>query len=220
VGVGIIALAGAGIGIFESGLLRLGHRSGSSRRSDAGSGQAAGSASSTASATGTGGSTALPDAAAAVRSPLAQLVGAWKSDSLRDYEAVLLDDVVEFRIVHASQLPGQGYVDGEARFALRAIPGDERSFAVDDRIRPVPPKGYEYDQTRSRATCQAAWSAVDGRPLRARFDGKTLGVELVKIETDLSRFVVEAGNKISGCQRLREAPAEKISSMLTRSAVR
>jgi serine/threonine-protein kinase len=214
VGACALALLGTGIGLFESGLLPQRHRGESSRRSDAGSGQTATSGS-TGGATSKAYASGMPDAKAAIPSPLSQLVGPWKSDSLRDYDAVLLDDVIEFRIVHASQHPGQGYRDGEARFALRAIPGDERSFAVEDRIRPVPPKGYEYDETRSRGTCQAAWSAVDGRPLRARFDGKTLAVELVKIETELSRFVVETGNKISGCQRLRDAPAEKISSMLT-----
>src|SRR5262249_50714654 len=102
-------------------------------------------------------------------SPFAALVGRWKSDTNRDYEAALSGNVLEFRILDASQYPRQGYRNGDARFTLTAVRGQDRVFGVEDHIRPVPPAGVEYDETRARPSCQEVWSSFGGQNLRAEF---------------------------------------------------
>ncbi len=76
---------------------------------------------------------------------------------------------LEFRVKKPDHFKGQGYEVGEARFVLRAT-AEPGVFAVEDRIRPVPPTGKTYD-ARARGTCQEVWTQAGGEPLRARYDG-------------------------------------------------
>ncbi len=147
--------------------------------------------------------------------PLKILIGAWKSDTNRIYDAVMSGDIVEFRIRDARQFPGNGYVNGEARFSLGIIPGETATFAVEDKIRPNPPVGIPYDLSRARPTCQEVWSTANGRPLRAEFDGTRLTVDMAKVEPSPKMFEIVDG-KVVGCLGLREARASKIESTYTR----
>lgn len=156
------------------------------------------------------------DAAPAVeRRPLEALVGSWKSDTGRVYDAVLSGHSLEFRIHDAKGMEQDGYVTGEERFVLDAIEGQSSVFAVKDKVRPALPADLSYDLTRSRSTCQEVRTEVKGTPLRARFDGTRLTVEVVKIAPDRSMFLRE-GAKVHGCVRLREAKASLLQSTLVR----
>lgn len=154
------------------------------------------------------------DAAAAPVHPLAVLAGAWKSDSGRQYDAVLSGNVLEFRIRDSKEFGAQNYVDGESRFSLTALPGETRTFAVEDKIRPAPPSGLAYEPV-SRPTCQEVWSSIDGKPLRAQFDGTRLTVDMAKIVPSNKMFEVD-GSKVVGCKGLKGASVSKIESTYTR----
>ena len=96
-------------------------------------------------------------------SPLAALVGKWRSSSKRDFAAVLAGDKLEFRVLVPSQHPRQGYEEGDARFALSLAPTSAKNeFAVEDHLRPTPPPGVDYDDG-SRSTCVATFDSVKGR---------------------------------------------------------
>jgi len=104
--------------------------------------------------------------------------------------------------------------DTQTRFTLVAIPGEARTFGVEDKIRPSPPVGKTYDP-KARSTCQEVWSAIDKRPLRAQFDGTRLTVDMVKIVPSLSMFEID-GSKVVGCKGLKGAQASKIEASFTR----
>jgi serine/threonine-protein kinase len=144
-------------------------------------------------------------------SPLAPLVGLWVGNG-RELDAVLSGDELEFRVRDPAQFAAQGYEKGEARFALRAIPGEASVFAVEDRIRPVPP-GKGYDLARARGTCLEVWTEADKQPLRATFDGARLTVEFAKIEPTEDNFTLDKG-KVTSCIGLRKLPASKVVSTL------
>jgi serine/threonine-protein kinase len=147
--------------------------------------------------------------------PLAALTGAWVGNG-RDLEAVLSGDELEFRVVDPAQFETQGYEKGEARFALRQIPGEARVFAVEDRVRPVPP-GKGYDLAKARGTCLEVWTEADKQPLRATFDGTRLTVEFAKIEPTEANFTVSKG-LVTSCIGLRKLKASKVVSSLERRA--
>lgn len=161
-----------------------------------------------------------PTATAAVRdagapvNPLASLVGVWKSDTGRTFDAVLSGNVLEFRIKNAADFAAQNYAEGESRFSLSTLPGETRTFAVEDKIRPTPPAGKTYDPM-SRPTCQEVWSSIDGKPLRAQYDGTRLTIDFAKIVPSLKMFETE-GTKVVGCKGLKGASATKIESTCTR----
>ncbi len=150
-----------------------------------------------------------------VRSPLEALVGSWKSDTGRVYDAVLSGHALEFRIHDAKGMDQDGYVTGEERFVLEVVEGQRSVFAVKDKVRPALPADLRYDLTRSRSTCQEVRTEVKGTPLRARYDGTRLTVEVVKIAPDRSMFL-RSGTQVHGCVRLREAKASLLQSTLTR----
>ena len=146
--------------------------------------------------------------------PLAALVGPWIGNG-RDLEAVLSGDELEFRVTDPGQFESQGYEKGEARFALRQIPGETRVFAVEDRVRPVPPaKGY--DLAKARGTCLEVWTDADKQPLRATFDGSRLTVEFAKIEPTEANFTITAKGLVTSCIGLRKLKASKVVSSLER----
>ncbi|MFS8070403.1 MAG: serine/threonine-protein kinase, partial [Byssovorax sp.] len=107
------------------------------------------------------------------------LEGAWIVNG-KELDAVLVGDVLEFRVRTPAEFEPQGYTAGEARFTLRDT-AEPDVFAVEDRIRPIPPVGKRYTPA-SRNTCQESWTTAGGAPLRARGDAKRLTVDLAKIE--------------------------------------
>ena len=147
--------------------------------------------------------------------PLQALTGPWIGNG-RDLEAVLSGDELEFRVTDPVQFEAQGYEKGEARFALRQIPGEARVFAVEDRVRPVPP-GKGYDLAKARGTCLEIWTEANKQPLRATFDGTRLTVEFAKIEPTEANFTVSKG-KVTSCIGLRKLKASKVVSSLERRA--
>ncbi|WP_437970275.1 serine/threonine-protein kinase [Sorangium sp. So ce260] len=147
-------------------------------------------------------------------SPLAGLTGLWVGNG-RELEAVLAGDALEFRVRRPEQFAPQDYMEGEARFSLREIPGETGEFAVEDRLRFIAPESRPFDPSRSRGTCQDVRSDVEGRPLRASFDGTRLSVEFAKIEPTTSNFVIKQ-NRVVSCVRLSELPATRVVSTLSR----
>jgi serine/threonine-protein kinase len=143
---------------------------------------------------------------------LEALAGNWVGNG-RELEAVLVGADLEFRVKKPEQLARQNYEVGEARFVLHAT-GDAGVFAVEDRIRPVPPVGKTYD-ARARGTCQEVWTSVGGDPLRAHVEGPRLTVEFAKIEPAPANFTTE-GARVTSCVALRDLKASKVVSVLTR----
>lgn len=158
---------------------------------------------------------AAPSAEPAPENPLEKLVGAWTIETGRVFDATMSGTILEFRIRDASGLESEGYIDGETRFSLEAIEGQPNVFAVRDKIRPQLPAGLEYDLSRARASCQEVRTEVKGQPLRARFDGSRLTVDLAKIAPTRSMFL-RSGSKVHGCVRLSEAPERMIQGTLRR----
>jgi tRNA A-37 threonylcarbamoyl transferase component Bud32 len=144
------------------------------------------------------------------KSPLEALEGAWVANG-KELDAVLSGEVLEFRVRTPAQFEPQNYEAGEARFVLRMAP---EGFTVEDRIRPLPPSGKKYDP-RARNTCQEVWTTAAGAPLRARFDGTRLNVELAKIEPVGRNFVVE-GERVTSCRGLRNLKAARVVNTLSR----
>ena len=149
----------------------------------------------------------------AVKDALAALAGRWVSDSGRHYDAALGPDGLDLRVRDPAEFAGQNYEAGEARFTLLRT-SDPAAFGVQDKLRPVPPKGTTYAPI-SRPTCQELWTEIRGAPLRATFDGAKLRVDLVKVTPDKSAFDIKAA-KVVGCEKLGSSAAERIESTLTR----
>ena len=131
----------------------------------------------------------------------------------RELEAVAIGNDLEFRVKKPDQFTRQNYEVGDARFVLRAT-ADPGVYAVEDRIRPVPPTGKTYD-ARARGTCQEVWASAGADPLRARYDGTRLSVEFAKIEPGPTNFIAE-GTRVTSCVGLRDLRAVKVVSVLTR----
>jgi serine/threonine-protein kinase len=155
--------------------------------------------------------------ASAPPSPLAALVGTWRSTSNRDFVAALApDDTLEFRIQQAAQHPRTGYENGEVRFRLSLIAGSSSEFAVEDHLRPTPPAGVEYDPQTSHESCVGVWTTIKGKKLLAQYDGaSTLTVDVAQIRTTADKFKTQ-GKKVVSCVSLGTAPAEQIESKLSR----
>jgi len=146
---------------------------------------------------------------------LPALTGAWESDSGQLYDAVMQGGVLEMRIRDAKPLAAQGYVNGEARFSLRPVPGKRNVFSVEDRLRPLPPAGTTLDPERARATCLIPYSSVGGKPLEGRMEGGFLRVQMVRIEPEAAMFD-QQGKRVVGCKNLKSARASAIESTFTR----
>ena len=141
-------------------------------------------------------SSPAPDASATApkppANPLEALVGVWASDSSGlVYDASMNGEKLQFRIRDATTLKAQGYIDGEVRFSLVPIAGETDVFGLEDKIRPPLPSDLKYDLTKSRATCQEVWTTVGGKPLRARFDGTRLSLEMAKVEPSRDHVLEE-----------------------------
>jgi eukaryotic-like serine/threonine-protein kinase len=140
------------------------------------------------------------------------LEGAWNVNG-KDLDAVLVGDVLEFRVRTPAQFEAQGYAAGEARFTLRDT-AEPDVFAVEDRIRPIPPVGKSYTPA-SRNTCQESWTTAGGAPLRARGDAKRLTVDLAKIEPSTDNFTM-SGSSVTECRGLRALAVARVVNTLSR----
>jgi eukaryotic-like serine/threonine-protein kinase len=140
------------------------------------------------------------------------LDGPWSVNG-KDLDAVLVGDVLEFRVRTPSQFEPQGYLAGEARFTLRDTEEPD-VFAVEDRIRPFPPVGKTYTSA-ARNTCQESWTSAGGAPLRARGDSKRLSVDLAKIEPAPDNFTI-SGSSVTQCRGLRALAVARLVNTLSR----
>ena len=140
------------------------------------------------------------------------LEGSWRVNG-KELDAVLVGDVLEFRVHTPSEFETQGYTAGEARFTLRDT-AEPDVFAVEDRIRPIPPVGKSYTPA-SRNTCQESWTTAGGAPLRARGDAKRLTVDLAKIEPSTENFTM-SGSSVTECRGLRALAVARVVNTLSR----
>jgi serine/threonine-protein kinase len=186
------------------------HASASASSTDAPPGDsAAPSASATPSASA--GASAEPK-----KDPLEALVGAWKSETGRQFDAVRVGSSVEFRIHDEKEFAPADYRTGEARFILTPVDGQDGTYSVEDKIRPNPPEGTTFDSDRSRNSCQEVWTEVQGRPLRASWDGARLSVDFAKIAPRPENFD-QAEKAVVACKGLRNVPASRITTVLQRN---
>ena len=154
-----------------------------------------------------------PAPAGKTKNPLEAMQGAWKSSSGREYDAVLVGDILEMRIRDVKPFAVQGYEKNEARFLLRAMPGKTDTFSVEDRLRPNPPAGNEYDPARARLTCLVPFTEINGKPLEARLENGQLRVSMVVIKPDMSHYTLD-GKYVTGCRNLLTAEVSPIESVL------
>jgi hypothetical protein len=147
---------------------------------------------------------------------LQPLVGRWASENGRTVEAVIVGDCLEFRVLDASQFSDQQYRAGEARFQLRPLAPTTDELAVEDRVRPLPPPGYQYDPEKSRNACLVVRTEAGGRPLRAIVQSDRLTVDFARIEPTVANFVL-AGKRIISCRGLQSLRAERSPLVLTRA---
>ncbi|MCS6899313.1 MAG: protein kinase [Myxococcales bacterium] len=160
-------------------------------------------------------STPLPPASRVVspRHRLDALQGRWRSETGRVYQATKFADTLEFRIVDASQFPGQDYRVNEPRFVLLESPGNSW-FAVEEKLRPQGPTGTVFDPA-SRGTCLVVLRSLAGEPLRAHHDNNQLRVDLIIITPNLEHFHQRAG-RVIGCNRLDTARMTRTQTTLIR----
>jgi eukaryotic-like serine/threonine-protein kinase len=156
-----------------------------------------------------------PAASPAPKNPLEALVGPWKSSTGREYNAVLVNNTIEMRIVDVKPFAIQGYEKDEARFILRSAPGKTDRFLVEDRLRPNVLAGREYDIARSRLTCLVPFTDIDGKPLEARLENGNLYVNMVVILPEEANYTVD-GKFVTGCKNLLTSKVSPIESTLGR----
>jgi serine/threonine-protein kinase len=149
-------------------------------------------------------------------SKISALAGRWQvKDSPKQLEAVMSGGSLEFRVVDASQFAPQDYRNGDARFILKPIAGDDNTFELEDHLRPKPPEGHTFDAS-SRPTCQAVLLTANGQPFRARFDGTKLDVELGVITPDLEKNFGVKGTTVTDCRGLGNLAVVRVSATLLR----
>jgi len=151
-------------------------------------------------------------AQATSKGPLADLVGAWRTvDTQRDLDAVLVGDVVEFRVVDAEQFGAETYRSGDVRFRVAVAPTDKTVLQVMDQPRVLPPNGKTM-APQARPTCVAMVDRVEGRPLLARLQSDGLEVEFARLEPKLGNFTVE-GSRITSCVGLDALPVSRLPAI-------
>lgn len=149
------------------------------------------------------------------KGPLDALQGSWKSSSGREYDAVLVGEVLEMRIHDVKPFVIQGYEQDEPRLLLRVAPGKTDTFLVEDRLRPNAPAGYEYDRARARLTCLVPFSEIAGKPLEAKLESGQLHISMVVITPDESHYTFDR-KLVTGCKNLLTSTVSPIQSVLSR----
>lgn len=148
------------------------------------------------------------------KTPLEALVGPWKSSTGREYNAVLVNQTIEMRIVDVKPFLIQGYEKDEPRFVLRAVPGKTDGFLVEDRLRPNALAGHEYDIAKAKLTCLVPFTHINGKPLEARLENGKLYVNMVVILPEESNYTVD-GKFVTGCKNLLTSKVSPIESELS-----
>jgi len=207
----LVAIAGVGSLVAVATLIAL-----SSRSDGAGTRTTNDAARDDRGTASPGGSSSVGREAVKPQEPaLAQVAGGWRSvETQRDFDAVIVGDSVEFRIVEGQQF-NVVYRTGDVRFALRPVVGMPGSYTVVDQPR-VPPPPNMTATAEARATCVATIEAVDGKPLGARLEGKTLAVETARFEPKLGNFSA-SGSQVTSCVGLAALPLTRLPALrLTR----
>ena len=157
-----------------------------------------------------------PNVSATPTSKLESMAGRWKvKDGTKQLDAVMSGGALEFRVIDPKQFSGADYRPGDARFVLRPAAGED-AFAIEDHLRPLPPQGFKYDDS-SRSTCQVLLESVQGKPMRARFDGTRLDVDLGTIAPEPANFtVIENTHSVSSCRGLADLKVNRVGATLVR----
>ncbi|MBW2453718.1 MAG: protein kinase [Deltaproteobacteria bacterium] len=203
--VAVVVLGAGGTALWFSGLLPTGEAESETDPSDLTEPPPSATQTVTASAT----------VSAAPASPLAALVGRWMSDNGVEVDAVMGGDSLELRVVDPAQFGLQDYRAGEVRLILHPIEGEAATFAVEDRVRPLPPTGRRHETANARGTCLAIWTSAAGKPLRAKLRGDRLDVDVAKIEPKAANFIM-AGGKVVSCRGLEKLAARRLPMTLNR----
>ena len=207
-----VLVLGGGVGAAALGLVPGVRLDGRPRRTNTNGEVTRPAASASATASSRASAAPPPPPPPPAKAGIELLDGPWSANG-KELDAVLVGDVLEFRVRTPSQFAPQDYAAGEARFTLRDT--DEPDvFAVEDRIRPFPPTGTTYAPD-SRNTCQESWTSAGSAPLRARGDAQRLAVDLAKIEPSKNNFTV-AGSRVTQCRNLRALSAARVVNTLTR----
>jgi serine/threonine-protein kinase len=210
--VALVVLVGVGVGAVALGLVPGVRLDGKPPRKGNTNGEVTRPATSASPTASTRASAAPTPTSPPARTGIELLEGAWSVNG-KALDAVLVGDVLEFRVRTPAQFEAQGYAAGEARFTLRDT--DEPDvFAVEDRIRPFPPVGKTYAPA-ARNTCQESWTSAGDAPLRARGDALRLAVDLAKIEPATDNFTL-SGSRVTECRGLRALAVARVVNTLTR----
>lgn len=210
IALAVLFLVGVGVGVVALGLVP-GVSLVPSRKGNTNSERTHPPTKASSSSSGAGSASAAPPSVP-VKQGIELLEGLWVVNG-KDLDAVLVGDVLEFRVRTPAQFEPQGYAAGEARFTLRDTEEPD-VFAVEDRIRPIPPVGKAYTPA-SRNTCQESWTTAGGAPLRARGDAKRLTVDLAKIEPSNDNFTL-SGASVTECRGLRALAVARVVNTLSR----
>ena len=124
------------------------------------------------------------------------------------------------RVSHPAGFPAPSNRLRERRGALSALgrsPAAPSEFAVEDRLRPTPPAGVEYDHLDIPRFLRRSLDARSrARSCAPQFDGaSTLTVDVAQIRTTADKFKTQ-GKKVVSCVSLAAAPADPIESKLSR----
>jgi serine/threonine-protein kinase len=149
---------------------------------------------------------------------LTGLLGQWWGDGGQIYDAVRFGEAVSFKLKDPEHLAAQGYLAGDPHFIVRALDGEVAAFRVEERARPLPPKGFTYDLVHAHASCVAPWVDLGGKQLRAELQGDRLLVKLARLDAPAALFTRE-GLRVTGCSGLADAHAVELDVVLSREPV-
>ena len=137
-------------------------------------------------------------------SALAAFQGRWKSESGKLYDAVLVDNRIEFRISDKSQFASQGYAASEVRFVLEPVDPEGKRFIVRDHLRPAM-KQPAFEGDVSPPSCLLIATEAGGQPLSAeRLNDGKLRLSVASFTPPESQLVLVSG-RLSRCQNLSSA---------------
>lgn len=146
--------------------------------------------------------------------PQNPLLGRWKGDTGRLYEAVERQDKsVELRIANVEGFEQTGYRLHDVRFVLKpsAQPG---VYAVIDRVLPQL-NGLTYAAS-AYDTCFATFTDAGGAPLTAKLNADVLELRLARLAILTTRNAEQSGTQVLRCKDLSSLPREATMGTLSR----
>lgn len=138
--------------------------------------------------------------------PPSSLVGEWVGPAGQTLTAVELGGAVELDVSLPGSWAEQGYVSGEMRFRLRALAPGADSFSVEEKVRPVLPKGVTASPEAS-VSCHVLRTHVGEAPLRGRLRGDRLIIESVRSIVPSAALTVRGG-RVTSCAMDRAAESK------------